>query len=174
MATTLSSTASVVKVGCELDLVRAGLGNVPDPVSFTYAGTANANGTAAGQCDRRYVAQLSIVAAGSTTLNLSSLLDPFGSTFAFLRLKQIYVELTKATAAASILIGGGTNAFGAWLIPAGTAQLRVRNGMCEFLGDCQDATGYVVVPSTGDLLKLTNEDGALAGTVNLELLGCSA
>jgi hypothetical protein len=171
--TSLVAGPNKVQVSATLTQVRAAPGNLDDPASWTYGGPTFASGTAAGQVDRRYVAQLTIAAAGNTVLNLSSLSDVYGNSMSFLRVKELYVELTKATAAASILIGGATNPFVNW-ITVGTTQLRLRNGMAFFLGDCADATGYVVTPTTGDQFKLTNEDAGLAATVNLMILGCSA
>jgi hypothetical protein len=166
-------TPNKVQVSSTLTLVRAAPGNLDDPAGWTYTGPAFANGTAAGQVDRRYIAQLTIAASGSTILNLSSLVDSFGNTFAFLRIKEIYVELTKGTAAASVLVGNATNPFVNWISPA-TATIQVRNGMTLFLGDCQDATGYVVTASTGDQFKILNQDAGLSAIVNVNLLGCSA
>jgi hypothetical protein len=173
MATTFSSTPSKVQVSSELDLIRT-IGNLPDPVSFTYTSNSLSNGVAAGQADRRYVTQLSILASSNTVLNLSSLLDPFGGSVAFVRIKEIFVQLLTITAATSILVGGAaTNGFANWLTVATTA-LRVRNGMCFYLGCCPDSTGYPVVATTGDQLKIANEDAVLAATVNVSLVGCSA
>jgi hypothetical protein len=173
MATTFTGTPAKVQVGGTLSSIRTGLPNLDDNAGWVYTGPTLTNGTAAGQVDRRYVVQLTIAASGNTVLNLSSLLDPFGGTIPFLRVKEIFFWLTNATAAASILIGGATNPFVNW-ITAGTAQLRIRNNMCFYLGACGDAVGYVVTPTTGDQLKLTNEDAGLAATVDGWLTGCSA
>jgi hypothetical protein len=173
MATTLTAGPDKVQCSSDLQQTRAGLSPIDDNQDFTYGGSTLASGTGAGQADRRYVAQLTVPAGGSTTLNLSSLLDSLGNAIAFLRIKRIYVELTTNTNAASILVGGGTNPFVNWLVGTG-AQVRVRNGMALFLGTCKDSTGYVVTPTTGDSFKITNEDGALAAVVNVGLVGCSA
>jgi hypothetical protein len=174
MATSLAAGPSKVTVTSELDSVRAAPGNIPDNAGWTYTGPIYTNGTGAGNVDRRYLAQATITASGSLTINLSSFLDSFNNSGAFLRVKSIYVELTKNTAAVSILVGGAaSNQFVNWITPA-TAQVRVRNGMVFFLGDAQDAVGYVVTPTTGDQLKITNEDAGLAAAVNVWLLGCSA
>jgi hypothetical protein len=175
MSTTSFATASPSKVSVAgvLTQVRASPGNIDDPSGWTYTGPGYTNGTGAGNVDRKYIAQLTIVASGNTVLNLSSLTDSFGNAVAFLRVKQLYVELATATAAASVLIGGATNPFVNW-ITVGTTQVRLRNGMCFFLGACRDATGYVVTPTTGDSLKITNEDAGLSAVVNVEIEGCSA
>jgi hypothetical protein len=171
VATTFSSTSSKVQVSNSLSSLRTGLTSIDDAISLSYPGPALANGVAAGQADRRYVAQLSIAASGTVTLNLSSLLDAFGGSIAFLRLKEIYVALTTLSAAAAILVGGGTNAITSFL-SAGTLQ--VRNGTVEYLGCCPDSTGYVVTPSTGDQLKFVNSDASLIAYTNVCLVGCSA
>jgi hypothetical protein len=175
MSTTSFATASPSKVSVAgvLTQVRASPGNIDDPSGWTYTGPSYTSGTGAGNVDRKYIAQLTIVAGGNVVLNLSSLTDSFGNAIAFLRVKQLYIELTTATAAASILIGGATNPFGNWITPS-TAQKRQRNGTAFFDGACRDATGHVVVPTTGDQLKIANEDGALAAVVNVEIEGCSA
>jgi hypothetical protein len=174
MATTFSSTPSKVQVSGSLSSVRAGLPNLDDNTGFNFTGPSYTNGVAVGQCDRRYVAQLSLAASGTTTLNLSSLLDPFGNSIAFLRVKELFVQLLASPAATSILVGAaGSNPWVNW-ITAGTAALRIRSGMCFYLGAALDATGFVVVASTGDQLKIASEDAVNAALVNVWIAGCSA
>jgi hypothetical protein len=171
VATTFSSTSSKVQISNTLSSLRTGLASIDDAIALSYSGPAMSNGVAAGQADRRYVAQLSIPASGTVTLNLSSLLDAFGGSISFLRLKELYIALTTLSAAAAILVGGGTNAITSFL-SAGT--LTVRNGTVEYLGCCPDAVGYPVVPSTGDKLAFVNSDASLIAYTNVCLVGCSA
>lgn len=174
MATTLSAGPTKVSVSGQLDLVRAAPGNVSDNSGFTYTGPSLTNGTGAGQADRRYIAQHTIAASGTLTLNLSSLLDSFGNAVAFLKVKEVYIELTTGTAASGISIGGGSNPWVGW-ISSGTATLGpVGNGCVFYLGCRRDAAGWAVVPSTGDSLRLSNLDAGLAAVVNVLIVGTSA
>src|SRR5262245_45626525 len=170
MATTLTSGPTKVSTTAALANQRTGQPDLLDNSTWTYTGPSLTNGTGAGKVSKKYTAQISIAAAGSTTINLTSLLDSFGNSVAFTKVKSIYVELTTATAAASILVGNAANPFVNWITPA-TGAVRVRNGMSYFLGDCADGTGYAVVPATGMNLMITNEDAGLAATCNIQIVG---
>lgn len=171
MTTTLATGADSVSVSWDYEIVLP-YGNAVQANTLKYA-KALTNGTGAGNADKVYLATaVTVAASGTLTVNLASCLDPFGAGFTFGKLKGIYVENSSAGTATSILVGGGSQPVANWLVPS-TAQLRIRNGMAEFLGNCGDNTGYAVTASNYNLL-ITNEDGANAAVVNIRLVGASS
>lgn len=130
------------------------------------------NGTSAGQCDLLYVTTGTISASGSLNIDLAgSVLDFFGNTITFARVKSFIIILTADTAAASVLVGNGTNPFVNW-VGSGTHTVRVRNTGCLLLAS-SDSTGYAVTASTGDILKILNEDSGNVATYQIAFVGCS-
>lgn len=146
--------------------------NIPANGPWTFTDTALSNGTAAGNADVLYYAQTTIAASGSTTLNLSSLTNAFGTSVSFARLKAFYFENSKSGTSTGLAIGGaGVTPFTGGFFNAGSDTLTLKNGMCLVVGTAQDSTGYAV--STGVNLLLTNSDGSHGATVNIGLVGCS-
>lgn len=146
--------------------------NIPSSGPWNYSNTQLTNGTGAGNADRLYASQLTLAGAGSTTLNLSSLTNPFGTSIALARIKAMYFENNTATTSTGVAIGNaGVNPFTGGFFNAGTDTLTLRNGVCMSVGVCQDATAYAV--GTGVNLLITNSDGANSATVNVGLVGAS-
>jgi hypothetical protein len=170
VTTTLSAGPAKVTAPAVLTLQRPGLADLSDAASVSYTGPSLAQGTGAGQVTFKYAARLTIAASGSTTLTLSSLLDAFGNAIAFLKVKEMLIVLTGVTGSTGLAVGGATNPFVNW-ISTGTATVLLRTATALFLGDCSDATGYAVVASTGDQLKITNSDSANVATVDVQILG---
>ena len=149
--------------------------------SSSYSWTKNlANGTGANQADKIYVVQTTLAASTAVNYDLAgSLVDMYGVTITFARIKVIYVELQTTTAASSILLGGhATVAMSNWITATpdlDTAQpkVRIRNGGVFFLA-APDATAYAVTATTEDMLTITNADGAVTATYRMVLVGASA
>lgn len=140
--------------------------------SYSYSKTLT-NGTAADTADLLVVKTSTIAASGNTTFDLAaSLVDPFGTTVTFARIRGFHFELTGDTTATSVLVGNGTNPWLTW-VGAGTDSVRVRNGGCLSLYS-RDATGYAVTAGTGDILKVVNEDGTNTATYKVVFVGASA
>lgn len=177
MATTLAINTMRINIAWGFENVLT-LGNTIQNNAFDYNKTL-ANGTAASQADLLYVATGTLAGAASVALDLAgSLLDAFGNTITFARIRSMFVELQTATAASAITVGGNaTNSFANWITSAGAIntdqpRIRVRNGGCFGLFSI-DATGYAVTAGTADLLKLLNEDGVNTATYRVALIGAS-
>jgi hypothetical protein len=132
-----------------------------------------AQGTGAGQADTLYVTYGTLSGSGTLNVDLNGAVsDFFGNTVAMARLKSMQVSLLSTTSATSILVGNGTNPFINW-VGSSTCTVRVRNGGCLCL--CAvDATAYAVTASTGDILKIANEDSVNVATYQLAFIGASA
>lgn len=173
MTTTASVGAATVTVPFSLTLT-AFPNNVPFNGPWTYSGARLSQGTAAGQCDLIYATQLTIAGGGTTTIDLATLTNEFGTSISFARLKALYIENnvpSGSTGASAIAVGNaGVNPFaGIW--SPGTATVSIRKSTCFWTGIVQDATGYVV--GTGVNILITNSDGTNAATVNILIAGCS-
>jgi len=146
-------------------------GNTIQSNSFSYAKSI-ASGTGADQANMIYIAQGSIAASGTLTLDLAgSLADVFGATITFTKIKGVYFDLLTTPAAASSVDFGGAGS-NTWVGFFGDASdvLTIRGGS-NFSTYCPDATGYAVTAGTGDQLLLTNNDGANAAHYKLAIVG---
>lgn len=128
------------------------------------------SGTAADQADTIFHDQRTIAASGTDDLDLAGVLtNPFGATATFADVRLILI----AAAAANInnvVVGGDANA----LLFGGAAAhtVTVRPGGM-FLLAARDATGYVVTPSTGDILQVANSGAGTAVTYDVVIIGAS-
>lgn len=174
MATTLTISAADAKVVWGYS-TSFNWGPASNNSSYSYHNTF-AQGTGAGQADTIYVANGTIAASGNVVWNLTAtLLDMFGNTITFARLKTIYLTVTTDTLASSgTLEGNSTHPYTAYLIGT-TPGVIVRNGGVFFITcGAADTTGYAAVASTTDQLKLLNNDSVNTLTYDLVLVGCSA
>lgn len=140
--------------------------------SWTY-------GTAASCVNQIVTTVVTPAASGTSNVDFTgSLTNIVGdATAAMSAVKAILVEListdqdsTNGTACSSITIGNGTNP---WLAPfGGTGTYTIKNGGRWFHED-PSAAGLAVTASTGDILKVLNNDGSNAAYVRITLLGLS-
>jgi hypothetical protein len=175
MATQL--TINNVKASVDWSLVDKVSGDIDstNSNSFSYTSGQQTDGTGANQADRLYAARLTISAGGFFDFDLSGVLvDFFGNPILFAKVTYLYVELlSKTPQASSIEIGGAVaNAFIGWIDTA-AAKIKVPGPGVFLLGSAA-AGGYTVTPGTGDILRITNNDGANAAEVNIAIIGRSA
>ncbi len=122
-------------------------------------------GSGLGQCDEFYEATISLAASGSLTLGLTGggLIDPFGGAIAMLHVKfimlQVQAQVGPGVAAGAIILSPGSTNPCALMLAGTTPTLTVAPGE-TFLqtngnGVVPNA-GWVVTPSTGMNIKLTN------------------
>ena len=67
-------------------------------------------GTAAGQVNKEYAAQVTLTAGGSTAIDLTALLDQNGQSLAFGVIEALKVTNQSTTAGQDVTVGGGTYA----------------------------------------------------------------
>ncbi|MFC7909063.1 hypothetical protein [Streptomyces nigra] len=132
------------------------------------------SGTGAGKADRLFSDRRTLAASATEDLDLAgSLVDAFGATITFARIKGIVI----AAAAANInnvVIGNASSNAWATLLGA-THTLTLRPGAFVAVGTGEaDATGYAVTAGTGDLLKIANSAGSSSVAYDIHILGCSA
>lgn len=131
------------------------------------------SGTGEGKASIFYVDELSLAAGATINVDLAGVnIDVFGGTVAFTKVRLLYVEVlsTEASTGESISIGGHASAAFASFFGDVSDKIKVRLGGCLQLS-CVDATAYPVTATTGDLIKITNNDSANPVIVRFGLAG---
>lgn len=134
---------------------------------------SNGAGAALGEINEVFSDTRTLAASAVENLDLAGVLaNAFRSAITFNRVKLILAKLRSAVTnqASSILIGGVAAA--GFITPFGDAtdKLRIRKGGGVLLMT-GDTTGFAVTATTGDLLKVANEDGVNAAVYDIVLLG---
>jgi hypothetical protein len=170
MATTLIGSVRVTTQWSYSNGLTIGAAQSTDKLDYL---ASFAQGTGLNQADTLYVSYGTLGASGALNIDMTgALFDIFGNSVAMARVKSMHIVITTATPATSVLVGNGTNPLLNW-VGAGSHTIRIRNGGC-FCLSAPDATAYAVTASTGDILKLLNEDGVNTATYQVAFMGSSA
>lgn len=129
------------------------LGNQAFNANAAFAATFATIGAGAGGFNTLYMADLTVTAASPVSLDLiGSLKQPDGSSSAvFADICAILIINRSTTTGQNLLIGGGSN--DVTTIWGSTGVQTLLPGMVFLLGGAV-ATGYALVASTADLLKI--------------------
>ncbi len=142
------------------------------PLGFTRA-VALATGTGANQADRIFHDTRTLTASANEDLDLAGVLvDAFGATLTFARVKALVIAADAANTNNVIVGNAATNPFLTW-VGAATHTVTVRPGGMLALA-CSDATAYAVTAGTGDLLRIANSGAGTSVTYSIVLVGASA
>jgi hypothetical protein len=145
---------------------------VTDPLNYKFVDTL-ATGTGANQADRLFHDQRTLAASANEDLDLAgSLLDAFGDTLTFARIKGIVVRAADGNTNNVVVGAAASNQF-VGPFGAGTHTVAVRPGGV-FAIYAPDATGYAVTAGTGDLLRIANSSSGTPVTYDIILIGASA
>ena len=135
--------------------------NVNIPVSPAYSASFS-NGSGALQGDSVFQNVMTLV-AGTLNVDLNaSLVDSYGTSVTFVRIKAI---MFKNTGTNNIVVGAGTTPWATLLSATGTLTMPPGAAFAFFT---PDATGWAVTPATGDVLKFA---GTGTDTFELTILG---
>lgn len=130
-----------------------------------------ASGTGAGQADKIWHDERTLTASSSEDLDLAgSLVDAFGVTLTFARIKGVVVYASPANTN-NVVIGNVTNGIIGWF-GAATHTISVRPGGL-FTIFATDATAYAVTASTADLLHVANSGAGTGVTYDVAVIGSS-
>lgn len=128
------------------------------------------NGTGSGQANRLFHDRRTIAASGTDDLDLAgSLLDGFGNTLTFARVKLLLVKADPGNTNNVVVGGDATAAWASWA-GAATHTVTVRPGGLLVLA-APDATAYVVTATTADILQIANSGGGTGVTYDIVLVG---
>ncbi|MEV6105703.1 hypothetical protein AB0M28_13445 [Streptomyces sp. NPDC051940] len=131
------------------------------------------SGVAANQADRLFTDRRTLAASASEDLDLAAvLLDAFGATLTFARIKGLIVKADSANINNVIVGGAAANGFVSWAGGA-THTVTVRPGGVLALW-APDAVAYAVTAGTADLLKVANGGAGSGVTYDIILIGASA
>jgi len=152
------------------------------PVSYA-AKFPMTDGVGENQADKIYWSKGRSLAGGaSEELDLAGVLtDALVAVLTFVELVGIVVRVTAVNGAGVHVGGSSSNGFANWISSAGTfgtdqPKITVKGGPSGglFVLVCTKAAGYGVTAGTADKLKIANDDGALAVTYDVGLIGRSA
>jgi hypothetical protein len=131
------------------------------------------SGTGVGAADRIFTDTRTIAASGTDDLDLAgSLVDAFGATLTFVRVKGILVVAAAANTNNVVVGGAASNQFLTW-VGSASDKVNVRPGGMLLLA-ATDATAYAVTAATGDLLRIANSSSGTSVTYDVVIVGCSA
>lgn len=168
MATTFTGTIKVSLTGTlEKTFNEGGPAKYPLSYSKSYEFT---NGAGAGQANMCYANEnTSLSASGTDSIDLAgSLSDAFGDTITFTSIKAILI-VAASTNGDNLVLGGNANAFESFFNNAGD-ELLIAPGGCELLVN-DNANGFAVTASTGDILDITNADSGAAASYEIYIVG---
>ena len=129
------------------------------------------NGVAAGEADLIWSDTRTLAASASENLDLAgALVDAFGATLTFVKVKAILIKAHAANTNAVQVGGAASNGFFA-MFGASTDRLSLPPGAMSLIAN---DGGYAVVASTGDLLKIANGGAGTGVTYDIVIVGTSA
>lgn len=145
--------------------------NVNDANKQTYL-KAFTDGDDVDKAEVVFHDEYSLTASGTQALDLGALVDAFGNTITFEKVKMIIVRNMSTTAGDLVKLGPGTNAH--TQILGGTAPfINIPPGGCfAWCDPSDDATN--ITPSTDDDLLLTELGGASTVLVRVTIVGTKA
>lgn len=141
------------------------------PLAFAYT-KGLINGTGANQADRVWADQRSIAASSNDDLDLAgTLVDAFGATITFARVKTLIVKAADANSN-NVIVGGASSTFTTWVTGTSPAVV-VRPGGLLMLS-VADATAYAVTATSADTLRISNSGAGSAVVYDIVVIGASA
>lgn len=135
------------------------------------------DGVAAGNADRLYLAERTVLTAANDDIDLAGVLtDIFGATITFARIKALMLINAPKSGAANttnLTVGGGTNPFLGFFGGTTPTLGPIRPGGCAFLA-CEALAGLgTVTAGTADILRIANSAGA-SSTYQIGIVGTSS
>jgi len=164
----LTTTLNASVIADQTNVLDLATGVFPVRQFFT---TTLTSGTATGQADRIWTDTRTVTASGTDALDLAgSLVDAFGATLTFVKLKGVYVSAA----------AGNTNnvrinrpaSSGVPLFLAASDGIDVLPGGA--FAWVAPGAGVTVTAATGDLLNVDNSSSGTSVTYNIVLVGTSA
>jgi len=167
MAVTLSGKVSL---NTAINLANSvDVGNVVYPLNFTSS-TTFSNGTGDDQANQAFSDTRTLTASSTENLDLAgSLLDAFGNTLTFTKVKALIVTASAANTN-DVLVGGAASNAMATFFGDATDVVKVKPGGTLLLM-APESAGYAVTASTGDLLKIANSSSGTSVTYTIIIIG---
>lgn len=165
----MSSLTAQIAIKVAADFVNAlDIGSVTYPVNFNSTKNLE-NGTGADQANQIFSDTRTLTGSATENLDLAgSLVDAFGATITFTKIKAIIVTAASANTNAVQVQREATN--GVPLFMAASDGIAITPGGF-FAASFPNATGIAVTASTGDLLTITNSAGSTSVTYTIVIIG---
>lgn len=145
------------------------VGTLKQDLNFTAAASL-ANGTGANQANALWVDTRTLSASATENLDLAGVLvDAFGNTLTFTKVKAILVEAADANVNDVVIGGAASNAWAAMFGDA-TDTIKVRPGGF-FMLVAPNVDGLAVTAGSGDILKVANSAGSTSVTYTIVIIG---
>lgn len=181
MATNLTASISAGILATHTGTsLQSGIGSTTDTINRQFTATLAGAGGAAnatGVADTIYSVSGTVSTGSPQTIVFGSgatVKDAFGATVPMARIKTIYLENTLTADSDATLALGGASAPIVSIFGSGTDKINVAPGGVLLLS-APLTTGYVLVNSTGDAIKLTNNtSGAVVVSYKLVIIGNAA
>jgi hypothetical protein len=169
---TLSSRITIAVSGSQTATLD--LGTATATLAKTYSAVL-ANGTAAGQADKVFHDTRTLAASATEDIDLAgALVDAFGTTLTFVRIKGLIIAAAAANTNNVIVGGASATQFVSW-VGGATHTVTVRPGATfALMAGSADATGYVTAAGSSDLLKIANSSSGTGVTYDIIVIGASA
>lgn len=164
-----------------INLENLGVADLTSPTETVLNSASQANwtvtsGVAINQLNLLWHDRRTLAAGANEDLDLAgSLVNSFGTTATFVKVKLLSVAMTAAgnTATTTISVGGASaNQFVNWVADA-TDKIIVFQGGAMMLFN-PSLAGYAVTAGTGDLLNILNNDGSNAVDYDIVIGGTNA
>lgn len=128
------------------------------------------NGAGANQAQYLFHDRRTLTASGSEDLDMAgSLVDIYGNTLTFATIKAMLFYIPSTAGGDLTVTAKATNGFATWVGAAGDAVKIKPGGLLLLLAPGAD--GYAVTAGTGDLITVTNGDGAASVDYDVILMG---
>ncbi len=164
----LSATLRLAVSGSHTSVLDLGTASLPFEANLAVA---FADGTGANQADRVFTDRRTLGASATEDLDLAGVLvDAFGATITFAKIKAIIVKAADANTNDVQVTRPAAN--GVVLFLAASDGLNVKPGGAFVW--VAPGTGVTVTGGTGDLLTITNSAGTTAVTYDVVIIGTSA
>lgn len=145
------------------------VGSVKYPFKFS-SNNQFSNGVGANQANEIFTDTRTLAASGTEDLDLSGvLLNAFGSTIAFDRIKAMMVTASPSNTN-DVLVGGHATLAVESFFGDASDTIRVKPGGTVAL-IAPDVNGYTVADGVDDMLTITNSSGGTGVTYTILLIG---
>lgn len=130
------------------------------------------SGTGTNQADKAFADTRTLAASANEDLDLAgALLDPFGGTLTFVKVKGIYVRAAFGNTNSVVLKPASSNGFTG---PFGAATHTLTIPPNGYVVLAAPGAGWTVTAGTGDKINLANSAGSTSVTYDIVIIGTSA
>lgn len=130
------------------------------------------SGTGNSQCDLEYIAQRTLIASANEDLDLAgSLLDPFGATLTFVKVRGLYIKAAAGNTNSVVIKPAAANGFNG---PFGAAAHTITLPPGGVFLVTAPVGGWAVTAGTGDKINIANSAAGTSVTYDIHVIGASA